>query len=156
MLKILFRRGLSASGGVLAVTTGTYLYTTWDVQAVPISTSSDPIFQNKHYRKCNPNNNPTVHDLHVMKVPFSQIDPSLLDNQEKLLERYCGGVWGGFGFKIQRTLLKYFTTTDDHLWSKPDLLASPYNPGTTITDEFLVLQKSPDAILVRGGDKVIN
>ena len=60
------------------------------------------------------------------------------------------------GFKIQRTLLKYFTTTNDHLWSKPDLLASPYNPGTTVTDEFFVLQKSPDAILVRGGDKVTN
>lgn len=57
---------------------------------------------------------------------------------------------------IQRNLLKCFTTTDYHLWSKPDLLASPYNPGTTITDEFLVLQKSPDAILVRGGDKVTN
>lgn len=57
---------------------------------------------------------------------------------------------------LQRNLRKCFTTTDDHLWSKPDLLASPYNPGTTITGEFLVLHKSPDAILVRGGDKVIN
>lgn len=97
MLKILFRRGFSTSGGALAVTTGTYLYTTWDVQAVPISNSSDPIFRNKHYRKCNPNDNPTVHDLHILKVPFSQIEPALLENQERLVERYCGGVWGGFG-----------------------------------------------------------
>lgn len=97
MLKILFHRGLSASGGALAVTMGTYLYTTWDIQALPISNSSDPIFQNKHYRKYNPNDNPTVHDLHVMNVPFSQIEPSLLENRERLVERYCGGVWGGFG-----------------------------------------------------------
>ncbi|EYE96777.1 uncharacterized protein EURHEDRAFT_496721 [Aspergillus ruber CBS 135680] len=156
MLKILFHRGLSASGGALAVTMGTYLYTTWDIQALPISNSSDPIFQNKHYRKYNPNDNPTVHDLHVMNVPFSQIEPSLLENRERLVERYCGGVWGGFGFTIQRNLLRCFTTTENHLWSKSDLLASRYNPGTTITDEFLVLQKSPDAIIVRGGDKVTN
>jgi len=60
---------------------------------------------------------------------------------------------------LQRNLRKCFTpltTTDDQLWSKPDLLASPFNPGTTITDEFLVLQKSADAVLVRGGDKVTN
>ena len=60
---------------------------------------------------------------------------------------------------LQRNLLKCFTpitTTDDHLWSKPDLLASLYKPGTTIPDDFLVLQKSADAILVRGGDKVTN
>jgi len=97
MLRTVFRRGLSASGGALVVTTGTYLYTTWDVQAVPVSNSSGPIFQNKYYRRCNPNDNPTVHDLHVLKVPFSQIDPALLENREKLLERYCGGVWGGVG-----------------------------------------------------------
>ena len=97
LLDTRFLRYVLASGGALVVTTGTYLYTTWNVQAVPISNSSDSIFQNKHYRQCNPNDNPIVHDLHVLRVPFSQIDPALLENREKLLERYCGGVWGGVG-----------------------------------------------------------
>jgi hypothetical protein len=42
------------------------------------------------------------------------------------------------------------------LWTPTDLLSSHYYPGTTITDELLVLKKSNEAILIRGGDKVSN
>lgn len=172
MLRTLYRRGIPASASALAITTGAYLYTTWDIQAIPISSPSDPIFQNRHYRRCNPNDNPTVHDWHVRKVPFSQIDPVLLENPGRLVGRYCGGLWAGVGeysifgksnmltmpgFALQRILRKFLTTpTDNQLWSPTDLLASNYHPGTTITDEFLVLQKFPNAILVRGGDTVTN
>lgn len=43
-------------------------------------------------------------------------------------------------------------TTAHQLWTTPDLLASSYDQGTEITDHFVVLEKSPTAILIRCGD----
>jgi hypothetical protein len=63
------------------------------------------------------------------------------------------------GFKIQRTLLTWFCkneTTSNQLWSPPEILKSNFNPGTIITEEFVVLEKSNDSILIRGGDKASN
>lgn len=82
------------AGGLLAA--GVFFYTR-QIEAVPLS-PSDRIFTSKYYQKFNPNHNPTVHDLHIRKVPISQIDPSLLlPDQESLIERFTGGVWAGTG-----------------------------------------------------------
>jgi len=81
-------------GSLLA--TGTFFYATRQIEAVQLS-PSDSIFRSKYHRDYNPNNNPTVHDLHIRRVPISEIDPSLLQNQECLIERYTGGVWAGAG-----------------------------------------------------------
>ncbi|KAE8133821.1 hypothetical protein BDV38DRAFT_286442 [Aspergillus pseudotamarii] len=71
-------------------------YITSDIQYVPVS-ANDPIFRSKHFQEYNPNGNPTVHDLHIARVPLKQIRPQLLEDPNKLLERYCGGIWAGAG-----------------------------------------------------------
>jgi hypothetical protein len=59
------------------------------------------------------------------------------------------------GFSLQRILLSYFSNQKAHeLWRPAELLESKYHPGTTITNELVVLTKSQDRILIRGGDKV--
>lgn len=58
---------------------------------------SDHIFHSTYHRKFNPLQNPTLHDLCVRTVPLSEINPSLLENEGKLVEKFCAGVWGGWG-----------------------------------------------------------
>lgn len=82
------------AGGVLATTS--VLYATRQVEFVPLL-PSDPILHCKYHKDLNPNGNPTIHDLHIRKVPLSQIEPSLLRDQEKLVEKFCGGIWAGSG-----------------------------------------------------------
>ncbi|KAJ5775472.1 uncharacterized protein N7511_000483 [Penicillium nucicola] len=145
--------GLPTSG-LLAF--GTFFYTTRHVEAVQLS-PSDPIFHSIYHQKYNPNQNPTIHDLHIRTIPISEIDLVLLQDEESLIQRFTGGVWAGFGFKIQRILLTWFyknETTSYHLWHPSEILKSKFNPGTTITDELVVLEKSKDSVLIRGGDKV--
>lgn len=89
--------GTFATAGVC--TGASFFYLTHGIQFVPL-VATDPIFQSKYHKKFNPNGNPTIHDLHVKRVPLSSIDPTLLRDQKKLLERYCGGVWAGGGKRI--------------------------------------------------------
>ncbi|CAG8388967.1 unnamed protein product [Penicillium salamii] len=140
---------LFPAGGLLAA--GSFFYTTRQIEAIELS-PEDPIFKSKSHQEYNPNNNPTVHDLHIRRVPISQIDPTLLQNPDQLIERFSGGVWAGSAFALQRSLGT--SRQPPQLWEPADLLKSKYQPGTIITDEFLVLKKSKDAILIRGGDKV--
>lgn len=77
-------------------TTGAFFVLTRNTKLVPLSTS-DAIFKSSEFKKWNPNNNPTTHDLVVKKVPFSKIKAELLKDQAKLTERFCAGVWGGAG-----------------------------------------------------------
>lgn len=83
-----------AAGGVGAG--AWFLYATRDIQFVPMS-SADQIFHSKHLAQFNPNGNPTIYDLYTQRVPLEQINPKLLEDHQKLLERYCGGVWAGNG-----------------------------------------------------------
>ena len=92
---------LIPASGLLAV--GTFFYTTRQIEAIQLS-PEDLIFKSKHHQKYNPNNNPTVNDLHIRKVPFSQIDPAYLENPERLIERFSGGVWAGSGTSLDSTI----------------------------------------------------
>jgi hypothetical protein len=64
------------------------------------------------------------------------------------------------GYTIQRLILerKYRndTTTAHQLWTPQQLLTSPYDQGTEITDHFVVLEKSPTSILIRCGDSPLH
>ncbi|OJK02138.1 hypothetical protein ASPACDRAFT_40956 [Aspergillus aculeatus ATCC 16872] len=133
-------------------------HTTANIHAVPLTTT-DPIFASKFYRSYNPNNNPTIHDLHIIRVPLSEIDPALLEDPPRLLERYCGGIWAGAGFALQRMLRKWLdkpNTDTTQLWSPSELLRSDYQVGTDIVAELEVIDQSSDSILIRGGDKTCN
>lgn len=59
--------------------------------------ATDPVFQSPFFKKFNPNNNPTTHDLFVRRVPLDKIRPELLEKKGKLVEAFCAGVWGGLG-----------------------------------------------------------
>ncbi|RAH84650.1 hypothetical protein BO86DRAFT_228186 [Aspergillus japonicus CBS 114.51] len=148
--------GTTISGSI-GLALGIYL-TTADIHAIPL-TSTDPIFTSKYYQSYNPNSNPTIHDLHIIRVPLNQIDPTLLEDQKRLLERYCGGIWAGAGFAPQRVLRKWLdkpNTNATQLWSSSELLRSDYKVGTDIVSEFEVIDRSSTSILIRGGDKTCN
>lgn len=78
-----------------------FLYMTRDIQLIPLA-SADRIFHSKYFAEFNPNGNPAIHDWHVKSVPLDQINPKLLDDRRKLLERFCGGVWAGNGKRPER------------------------------------------------------
>ncbi|KAJ9299911.1 hypothetical protein DTO271G3_2795 [Paecilomyces variotii] len=143
---------LTTVGSVAGV--GVYLGMTRKIEEVPLSTS-DYLFNSVHFRTFNPLQNPTTHDLFVRKVPLSEIDPALLENKGKLVERFCAGVWGGLGYAFQRAYLarKYQgPQTANQLWSRQELKNATYEPGTQITDHFEVIEKTPERIVVRCGD----
>ncbi|RAH65360.1 uncharacterized protein BO66DRAFT_462483 [Aspergillus aculeatinus CBS 121060] len=144
----------TAISGSTCLALGVY-FTTADIHALPLN-ATDPIFTSKYYKSYNPNDNPTIHDLHILRVPLQRIDPALREDPKKLLERYCGGIWAGAGFAPQRILRKWLDKPDANthqLWFPCELLRSDYRVGTDIVAEFEVIDRSSNSILIRGGDK---
>ncbi|KAN0101601.1 hypothetical protein V8E51_012111 [Hyaloscypha variabilis] len=128
---------LSGAGGA-----GGFAFWTRNSRFVPIA-SDDPIFSSAAYLRNNPNKNPQTKDLCVRRVPLAKIKPQLLEKE-------------GEGYAYQRRYLekKYRndTTTAHQLWDTRELLESPYDVGTQITDHFEVVSKTPSSIVVRCGD----
>ncbi|KAL2403915.1 hypothetical protein ABEF95_004261 [Exophiala dermatitidis] len=126
--------------------------------------ATEPLFRSQWFQKFNPGSNPTTHDECVRRLPLHKIRPELLEDARnggsKLVEAFSQGVWGGFGYKIQRAYLerKYRndTTTAHQLWTPQQLRTSTYDVGTEITDHFVVLEKTPTSILIRCGDSPLN
>jgi hypothetical protein len=82
------------AGGLLAAST--FFYTIRHIEPVQLS-PSDFIFKSKYHQNFNPDQNPTIHDLHIRTVPISQIDPAILRDKGSLIQRLSGGVWAGMG-----------------------------------------------------------
>lgn len=72
----------------------------------PFGPENDPLFQSQYFKQYNPGNHPSLNDSCVRKVPLSQIPQELVDDAlnggSKLVERFCAGVWGGYGKCSQR------------------------------------------------------
>ncbi|KAE8407761.1 hypothetical protein BDV37DRAFT_279549 [Aspergillus pseudonomiae] len=145
---------------ILTGLTGTTTWQLWSRHCYfePFGPGNDPLFQSKYFQRFNPKQNPSLDDSCVRKVPLSEVKAELVEDYlnggSKLLERFCGGVWGGYGYAIQRrilTLLCKDKTNDSMLWSKEQLLHSSYDEGTIVTDHFIVLEKTPRSIVMRGG-----
>lgn len=90
------RSFLAVTGYGGLATAGTFVALTRSSKFVPLPTT-DYIFNNTHYARNNPENNPTTHDLCIRKVPLTKIRPELLEKEGKLVEAFCAGVWGGLG-----------------------------------------------------------
>ncbi|KIX94134.1 uncharacterized protein Z520_10160 [Fonsecaea multimorphosa CBS 102226] len=126
--------------------------------------ATEPLFKSVWFRKFNPGNHEATYDECVRRIGLQKIRPELVEDSRqggtKLVEEFCRGVWGGAGYTIQRMYLarKYRndTTTAHQLWSADDLGTSTYEPGTEITDHFVVLDKTPTRILIRCGDSPLN
>ncbi|KAH0840457.1 hypothetical protein AYO21_03093 [Fonsecaea monophora] len=126
--------------------------------------ATEPLFQSAWFRKFNPQNHEATYDECVRRIGLQKIKPELVEDARrggtKLVEEFCRGVWGGPGYTIQRLYLqrKYrnATTTAHQLWTPAQLLTSTYDPGTEITDHFVVLDKTPTRILIRCGDSPLH
>ncbi|EED17121.1 conserved hypothetical protein [Talaromyces stipitatus ATCC 10500] len=115
----------------------------------PFGPENDPLFQTRFLRMYNPNNNPSVNDSCVRKVPLDKIRPELVEDAlaggSMLLERFCAGVWGGYGYALQRRIMTWSCRDESNkhmLWDKKQLLDSAYKE---------VLKKSSKSIIMRGG-----
>ncbi|KAJ7619511.1 hypothetical protein FB45DRAFT_799963 [Roridomyces roridus] len=152
----LARKFIVYTTGAGAVGFGGFLFLTRKSQFVPYDLDADPLFNSDLFKKFNPNANfPALHDLCVRRVPLSKIRPELLKEEGKLVEAFCGGIYGGIGYEVQRKVLenKYRgPETASQLWDKPELAQSAYAVGTQITDHFEVVSHTPTAIVVRAGD----
>ncbi|KAJ5223974.1 hypothetical protein N7468_008516 [Penicillium chermesinum] len=137
----LISRTLKVTAFGSVATIGLFFGSTRNDEFVPMA-ATDPIFQSPFYKKFNPNNNPTTHDLCVRRIPLDKIRPELLEKKGKLAT------------SPQRAFLerKYRAETPDQLWDRKDLLKNEYNVGTLITDHFEVLEKTDDLITIRCGD----
>ncbi|RDK42077.1 hypothetical protein M752DRAFT_301451 [Aspergillus phoenicis ATCC 13157] len=110
----------------------------------PFGPENDALFQSEYFKKFNPGNHPSLNDSCVRKVPVSQIPPDLVEDAlrggSKLTERFCAGVWGGYGYSIQRKILALVGQNEGNaksmLWDKNQLLSSTYEEGTIVTDHF--------------------
>lgn len=58
---------------------------------------TDYLFNHTLYARYNPTNSPVTQDLCVRKVPLDKIQPELLENEGKLVESFCAGLWSGMG-----------------------------------------------------------
>ncbi|GKZ56025.1 hypothetical protein AnigIFM49718_001248 [Aspergillus niger] len=126
----------------------------------PFGPENDALFQSEYFKKFNPGNHPSLNDSCVRKVSMSQIPPDLVEDAlrggSKLTERFCAGVWGGYGYSIQRNILAFVGQNEGNaksmLWDKNQLLSSTYEEGTIVTDHFKVVAKNPRSIIMWGAE----
>ncbi|KAF4233505.1 hypothetical protein CNMCM6805_009162 [Aspergillus fumigatiaffinis] len=129
---------------------------TRQIDAASKSTTSGQF--SKYFKQHNPGTHPSLNDSCVRKVPLSQIPPELVEDAlnggSKLLERFCAGVWGGYGYAIQRNILARLGRNDSNkvsmLRDKKQLLNSTYEEGTNITNHFVVVGKTPRSVVLWG------
>ncbi|KIY72523.1 hypothetical protein CYLTODRAFT_434742 [Cylindrobasidium torrendii FP15055 ss-10] len=132
---------------------GAFLFLTRKNTFVPLDPTSHPLFQIPHLKTYNPERNPTFYDDCIRTIPLQDIKPGLLEDGE-LVKAFCGGVWGGGGYGIQRAIMrKYYhnSETSGQLWTPEECKASSYAMGTQVTDHFEVVERSPTSIVMRCG-----
>ncbi|KAH6693796.1 hypothetical protein F5X68DRAFT_258640 [Plectosphaerella plurivora] len=145
----LFRATQLAVGAPLVTFGGLYLWTR-RCSFEPFGPETSPLYQHPILKIINPRNNPSSDDCCVRSVPFSDIKPNLLKDARRggtsLIEAFCGG------YEIQRNLMhltKHESSSND-LWTSDEIRNSKFEPGTVITNHFIVLEKTPTALTFRG------
>ncbi|KAI9839282.1 MAG: hypothetical protein M1819_003277 [Sarea resinae] len=145
--------------GTAAVASGGWYYLTYQSRFEPYQPPSDTgaadsLFSSSQYKRFNPEDNKTMHDMCVRRVPLKNLKPELVEEKGRLVEAFCQGIYGGIGYSIQRYYLsrKYKSAHPDQLWSLSSLRSSSYPVGTKITDHFEVIAHTPESITVRCGD----
>lgn len=105
------RRGLLlaaqvAAGGATVGAASFYIYTRRCFFEPLTRENGRTLLQHPILRQINPWNKPAFSDSCVREVPLDQIDGALLEDTRKggsrLVERYAGGMWGGFGECLSR------------------------------------------------------
>ncbi|KAI3544648.1 hypothetical protein CTAM01_08075 [Colletotrichum tamarilloi] len=147
-----------AAGATITGAAGFHLWTRQCAFDDTFTPANDPLFQHSLLKKVNPNNNPDFHDCCYRTVSFDKLRPDLVEDAlsggSKLVETYSAGVWGRYAFNIQRKIMEMARKDKSNagdLWEKEELLKSTYPIGTAFADDFIVIEKSPSSILLRGG-----
>lgn len=79
---------IGAAGGWALFTRGS--------KFVPVP-ANDHLLNSTWFARYNPEKNPPLVDLCVKRVPLDKIKPEYLASEGKLVEKFCAGVWGGYG-----------------------------------------------------------
>ncbi|PTB46033.1 hypothetical protein M441DRAFT_180943 [Trichoderma asperellum CBS 433.97] len=122
----------------------------------PFGPDSDPLFKHPILKQLNPRSLPSSHDSCVRKVPFGELRPVLLEDAKRggsaLVEEFSRGMWGGYGYRIQRRIMEFTKGPENatDVWTPEALGRDTFEPGTVLTNHFLVLEKSPTELLFRG------
>lgn len=92
----IFRTTIGLTGwGALGSALG---YTIWTRKSKVFPLDIDDyIFNTTSFARFNPNNNPSMEDICVRRVPLDKIRPELLEEEGSLVEAFCGGIWSGWG-----------------------------------------------------------
>lgn len=104
-------RQLSATAlGTTILETGLYQYATQGQKLYPFDHAKDSLAQSAFSKAINPYQNESLSDIHVARVPLSELPSDLLKNHEqsgsRLIETYCAGLLGGWGKYISPWLTK--------------------------------------------------
>lgn len=99
------KSGVSTLAKLTAATTlagtGTWYLFSKNCYFEPFGPDTDPIFHSELYRRHNPGDHPSLKDSCVRSVPLERIQRELVDDAlgggSMLLERFCAGMWGGYG-----------------------------------------------------------
>ncbi len=89
--------------GLATLTTGStcYFLATRDQTFHHLDETTDPLALHPLTRSFNPHANKSLSDIYEARLPLSKIEPELLEDYRhggsRLVERYCGGVLGGWG-----------------------------------------------------------
>lgn len=74
----------------------------------PLDPNVEPLYKSSFFRKYNPDNNPTQHDVIIRRIPLHQLKPELLDDAQnggsKLVEHFTGGIFGSLAYTPQRLI----------------------------------------------------
>ncbi|OAP55812.1 hypothetical protein AYL99_09964 [Fonsecaea erecta] len=160
----MFRSVLTAGAGALTTVPAFFLWTrNCNIEDLP---TTDELFRNAWFAKYNPTPAPKaeMRDVCVRRYPLSQIRPELVEDARRggtaMIESFNQGIWGGFGYAFQRWYLRQrygaLPETQSQLWTKQSLLQSKYDTGTAFTDHLVVLNKTPQSIILRGGQSPRN
>ncbi|KAF4983137.1 hypothetical protein FDECE_17368 [Fusarium decemcellulare] len=165
-LRILRLTTLSSIGGAAV---GLDYWKIWSRHAYfePFTPSRDRLFHLPLIKKINPHNNPSIDDSCVYKVPVANIKPELLEDHRrggpKLVNAFAQGIWGGYGYAIQRKLENLKTRNDTNkndMWTAEDCLSGAFavdntrltpRLGDVVTDHLLVISRTNNSIITRGG-----
>ncbi|KAF6829550.1 hypothetical protein CMUS01_08120 [Colletotrichum musicola] len=147
-----------AAGAAIAVPAGFHLWTRQCFFDESFSPATDRSFAHPLLKKANPKGNPDFHDCCVRTLRFDEVRPELLADAlkggSKLVEAYSAGVWGRYAFAPQLKIMEKARKSEenkDDIWDKKGLLESSYEVGTIFADDFVVIDKTPGSITLRGG-----
>ncbi|KIX97393.1 uncharacterized protein Z520_06845 [Fonsecaea multimorphosa CBS 102226] len=150
----MFRSVLTAGAGALTTVPAFFLWTrNCSIADLP---TTDELFRNTSFAKYNPTPSPgaEMRDVCVRRYPLSQIRPELVEDARRggtaMIEAFNQGIWGGFEM-APPPALRHFARNPVAALVEAGSAAEHVGVGTAFTDHLVVLDKTPQSVLLRGG-----